>query len=416
MWKKLLPLCALLTLLAMGLAACSQAQPGPPNPLPGPATGTPTPLSETPLPVTMPPISVGTHANVVFFTNNNLYRSNLDGLLERYDTVTRQSATIASMPGVKIEDAQLSSDGQWILFIAFVTDHDELRLVRIDGQHLQTLLAAPVYAGLHNAQWSPDQRYIVFDQQPPESGPTITYLLDIQRAQLHALLTSGTAPNTDAYAPRKWLNNTQFALVSDQGPNSTAQNIYILDISKAASQPRQIFSGSLQCKDFDTNGDGTQLFISSCVVKDNQQGETGSSTITVQPINGGTPRTIFHSSTLIVEQIRFLQPHTLLLLTRDEVWTINTDGTGLRHISGSSGSIYQRNFQSFASYSQSSWSNVSRDGTLFALQAVQAGVDTHTSALQYGAFSDGVLHTFASAFVGLVSPGDDVYLVGWTTF
>ena len=409
MWKKLLPLCALLTVLVMGLAACSQGQRGP-------ATGTPTPVSETPLPVTLPPISVGTHPNVVFFTSDNSNRSNLDGLLERYDTVTRQSVTIASMPGVKIEEAQLSSDGQWVLFIAYVTDHDELRLVRIDGQHLQTLLAAPPYAGLHNAQWSPNQRYVVFDQQPPESGPTITYLLDIQRMQLHALLTSGAEPNAPAYAPRKWLNDTQVALVSSQDPNSAAQNIYILDISKAASQPRQVYSGSLQCKDFDTNSDGAQLFISSCAIKDSQQGETGSSTITMQPVSGGTPRTIFHSSTLIVEQIRFLQPHTLLLLTRGEVWTINTDGTGLRHISGSSSTRFLPNFLSFASYSQSSWSNVSRDGTLYALQAIQSGVDTHTSSLEYGAFSGGVLHTFASAFVGLVSPGSDLYLVGWTTF
>lgn len=409
MWKKLFTVCALLILLAMALAACSQAQPGP-------ATGTPTPLSETPLPVTMPPITLGTHANVVFFTSSNPNRSNLAGLLERYDTVMQQSATIASMPGVKIEEAQLSSDGQWILFIAYVTDHDELRLVRIDGQHLQTLLAAPPYAGLRDAQWSPDQRYIVFDQQPPESGPTITYLLDIQHAQLHPLLTSGAEPNTPAYAPRKWLNNTQIALVSDQGPNSTAQNIYLLDISKAASQPRQVFSGSLQCKDFDTNGDGTQLFISSCTVKDSQQGETGSSTITVQPISGGTPRTIFHSATLAVEQIRFLQPHSLLLLTNTELWTINTDGTGLQRIVGGNNELYQRNFQSFANYSQSAWSNVSRDGSLFALQSVKAGVDTHTSSLVYGAFSDGIVHTFASAFVGLVSPASDVYLVGWTTF
>jgi len=416
MLKKLLLAWSLLSLLAISLAACSQTPPGSPHPQPGPATGTPAPVSDTPLAVTMPPLALGTHPNVVFFTNSNSNQASLSGLLERYDRVTQKSADVIRMPGVKIEEAQLSSDGQWILFIAYVTDHDELRLVRIDGQHLQTLLAAPPYAGLNSAQWSPDQRFIVFDQQPPESGPTITYLLDIQHVQLRTLLTSGNGPDTPAYAPRKWLNATQVALVSAQNPNGPMQNIYILDISKAASQPRQVYSGSLQCKDFDTNSDGTQLFMSSCTLKDSQQGETGSSAITVQPINGGTPRTIYHSSTLIVQQIRFQQPRTLLLLATTGLWTINADGSGLRRIFATNGPLYQRNFQSFAPYSQSSWSNVSRDGALFALQAIQAGVDTHTSSLAYGAFSDGVLHTFASAYVGLVSPGSDVYLAGWTTF
>ncbi len=416
MLKKLLLAWTLLSLLAISLAACSQTLPGSPHPQPGSATGTPAPVSNTPLAVTMPPLALGTHPNVVFFTNRNSNQASLSGLLERYDTVTQKSADVIRMPGVKIEEAQLSSDGQWILFIAYVTDHDELRLVRIDGQHLQTLLAAPPYAGLNSAQWSPDQGFIVFDQQPPESGPTITYLLDIQHTQLHSLLTSGNGPNSPTYAPRKWLNTTQVALVSAQNPNGPTQNIYILDISKAASQPRQVYSGPLQCKDFDTNGDGTQLFMSSCTLKDSQQGETGSSAITVQPVSGGTPRTIFHSSTLIVQQIRFLQPRTLLLLATTGLWTINTDGSGLRRVFATNSPLYQRNFQSFAPYSQSSWSNVSRDGALFALQAIQACVDTHTSSLAYGAFSDGVLHTFASAYVGLVSPGSDVYLAGWTTF
>ena len=208
MLKKLLSACTLLGLLAISLAACEQALPGSPNPQPSPTASTPAPLSDIPLPVTMPSLTLGTHPNVVFFTNGNTSRTSFNGLLERYDTVTQKSADVISMPGVKIEEAQLSSDGQWILSIAYITDHDELRLVRIDGQHLQTLLAAPPYAGLNSAQWSPNQQFIVFDQQPPESGPTITYLLDIQRTQLHPLLASGNGQNTPAYAPRESFTTT----------------------------------------------------------------------------------------------------------------------------------------------------------------------------------------------------------------
>lgn len=417
MLKKFLLACVLLSLLTISLAACEQTQPGPTTTIPTPVT-TSIPSSDTPFPVTMPPLALGTHPDVVSFINSHSSRTSFSGVLKRYDTITQKSVDVIAMPGVKIEEAQLSTDGQWILFIAYIIDHDELRLVRIDGQHLQTLLAAPPYAGLNSAQWSPNQQFIAFDQQPPESGPTITYLLDIPHRELHTELMSGDGPHALSYAPRKWLDNTRVVLVGIRDQYSPAQNIYILDTLKAANRfpgyLQRVYSSSQQCIDFDASNDGTQLFISACSQPINQPG--GSSTITVQPTSGGTPRTIFHSATLAVEQIRFLQPHTLLLLTSSELWTINTDGSGLKRIFTTSSQTYQRNFLSFAPYSQSSWSNVSRDGSLFALQSVQSGVDTHTSSLEFGAFSNGALHTIASSFVGLVSPGSDIYLVGWTTF
>ncbi len=405
MFRKLLLLCTLLALVTVSLAACEQ-------PTPAVLRPQPTPLVDTPLPVTMPPLALGTHPNVIYFLTRSSSRTSFNGVLRRYDTMTRQSADVVSMPGVKIEEAQLSHDGQWVLFIAYATDHDELRIVRIDGQRLQTLLVAPPYAGLTAAQWSPNQQFIAFDQQPPQSGPTITYLLDIQHRQLQTELVSGNASQALSYTPRKWLNNTELALVGINNRFGPTQNIYLLDTRKGAGSLEQVSSSSQPCKDFDSNSDGTQLYISSC---SSQYNQPASSTITAQSLSGGTPITIFHSSTLAVAHIRFLQPHTLLLLTDSELWTINTDGSGLTRIVAANGQQYQRNFQSFATYSQYAWSNVSRDGSTFALQSDQAGVDTHTSSLETGSFSSGTLTTVASSFVGLVSPGSDVYLVGWTT-
>jgi eukaryotic-like serine/threonine-protein kinase len=408
MLKKRLLACTLLGLLAAFIAACSTPTPTPIGK--PPATYPP---AGTPGAVVMPPLSLGTHANIVYFVNSYSSRTSFSGILKRYDTTTQKSLNVSAMPNVKIEEAQLSRDGQWILFIAYVTDHDELRLVRVDGQYLQTVLYGQPYEGFSNARWSPNQQYIVFDRQPAVSGPTITYLLDIQHKHLQPELVPPDQPGALNYAPRKWIDNTHVALVGFTNTYSPFQNIYILDTQKGANQQpgdlQQITTGTQTCYDFDTSDDASQLFISTCTYSRQQ----GTSTITVRPIKGGASQTIFRSSTLAIQQIRVLRPHTLLLLTQNEFWSIHTDGTGLTRILTGNDQFRR---QAFSPFSQNSWSNISRDGSLFALQSIEMGVDTHSSSLDFAAFSDGTLHNVASAFVGLLSPGSDVFLVGWTTF
>ena len=67
-------------------------------------------------------------------------------------------------PKSRIGEAQISADGQWILFTAddaqgFGTT---LQLVRMDGQGLQTLYCSMSGNGVGNIQWSPDQKTVVF--------------------------------------------------------------------------------------------------------------------------------------------------------------------------------------------------------------------------------------------------------------
>lgn len=255
----------------------------------------------------------------------------------------------------------------------------------------------------------------MFDEEPPQSGPFITYLLDIAHRHLQEELAPSNAASSLSFTPRKWLDNTHVLLVGT-APNdySTPQNIYILDVQKGAKQPvndlQQVYTGTLDCVDVDSNGDGSQLFIGTCKVK---QFNTGSSTITVQPTSGGAAQTIFTSQKLLVQQIRFVAPHTLLLIMSGGLWKMNTDGTGLTQLIASSS---PQTIFSWSQCTQYAWSNVSRDGALYGLLEHSQGVDTSSTELDYASFNGGGnLQSVASASTGLVLPNTHVLLIGWTT-
>jgi dipeptidyl aminopeptidase/acylaminoacyl peptidase len=402
----------LCSFMAMLFAACNTTTPPPPVMAYPPA--------DKPLAVTMPALTLGTHQNLVYYSEAYSSRTDFFGILSRYDTTTHKAVIILKLSNVSVQDAQVSSDGQWILFVARLTDHDELRLVRVDGKFSQTLLYSQPYGALTDIQWSPNQQYVVFDEEPPQSGPFITYLLDIAHRHLQVELTPTNAANSServalSFAPRKWLDNSHVLLVGT-APNdySTPQNIYILDVQKGAKQPtndlRQVYTGSLACVDVDSNGDGSQLFISTCKIK---QYDTGSSTITVQLTNGGTAQTIFTSQKLVVQQIRFVAPHTLLLIMSGGLWKMNTDGTGLTQRIASSS---PQTLFFWSQCTQYAWSNVSRDSTLYGLLEHSQGVDTSSTELDYASFNGGgKLQSIASASTGLVLPNTHVLLIGWTT-
>jgi eukaryotic-like serine/threonine-protein kinase len=403
MLKKALALCALVGLLVLALAACANTPEKPP---------VKAPPYNTSFPVSMPPLRAGTHPNVVYFTTTYSDYTHFSGIISRYDTTTGQTAQVSKIPGATIEEAQLSRDGQWVLFVAFLTDHDELRLVRLDGQDLQTLLDAPPYAAIRSAQWSPDQRAIIFDELPPQAGPVITYLLDIPHHSLQTVLTPPDRSGALYYVPHKWLDATRVLMVRILNSYSPAQNVYLLDTSQGANQPlsnlQQLYTGTFKCGDFDTSDDAASLFVSSCTTTGSR-----STTITAYPLKGGSPRAILQSSTLAAAQLGFLSPDSLLLLTSNELWTMRAGGTALTRVLAASD---QSTRLSFNSFSQDAWSNVSRDGSLFAMPSIQMGVDTHGSSLAYGTFRDGILHPIASTYIGILGLGTDIFLAGWTTF
>src|SRR5207244_3345924 len=83
------------------------------------------------------------------------------GHVKLYDVTTGHKSVLVTS-GLSIEHAQVSADGQWVLFLSQVDprgdrQHDSmLQLIRIDGQGLQTLYCLPAakYSRPANIQWS----------------------------------------------------------------------------------------------------------------------------------------------------------------------------------------------------------------------------------------------------------------------
>ena len=132
------------------------------------------------------------------------------------------------------------------------------------------------------------------------------------------------------------------------------------------------------------------------------------------PIAGGTAHLIFTSSTQSVAQVRSIGAHKLLLFVSSSpsgengLWIMNIDGSGMLHL----------NTDDAAHWSllnvdgQYTWSNVSPDGTMYALLSGQPGGGNTAYTLLYGNLSGGAATVFASA-----PDGNDMLpgIVGWTT-
>src|SRR5581483_5205803 len=119
------------------------------------------PASGTGRAAVMPALHLGPDQTIVYI--------DAASALKRYDVQTGRTTTLLQAGG-SIRHAQISRDGQWILF---TVENESIRLVRVDGKYLQTLYCAsqgkridPESAsGFSSAvQWSPDQHEVIFSQ------------------------------------------------------------------------------------------------------------------------------------------------------------------------------------------------------------------------------------------------------------
>src|SRR6266581_8689681 len=117
-----------------------------------PAISTSCPTPGTARAASMPSMTLGTHPTIVYIVNESTA-----GTLKRYDVVTGAKVEIVKLASTNISEAQVSANGQWLLFVAHVAGQVKLQLIRMDGQFLQTL-----YCGNPDqVEWN--QQLVVFE-------------------------------------------------------------------------------------------------------------------------------------------------------------------------------------------------------------------------------------------------------------
>jgi len=384
----------------------------------------------------MRPLALGRHPTIAYIFNEGTADTPSFAELKRYDVTTGSKTVIMHLPQTNISSAQVSADGQWLLFVSDVFQPGpgggvaQLQLVRMDGQGLQTLFCASRWA-LQGVQWSPDQKLIVFSMLLVP-GNLRLFLLNLATGTVQTELSS-TDPSY-GYLARTWPNNTWVYVVGvPVNTRSPEESLHLLDTGKGPDQTQQDLQQVLPptqpayCWDFDSDYEATRLVTSSCTVSF-PSGATylgiqqGPSSITVQSIAGGSAHSTFATSMLAITQVRLLgyKSSKLLLIMENQnfgasvsvdtsqngLWRVNTDGSGLTRLTTESAG----DESTFNRFSQYPWSNLSLDGKLYALQVTEIqGTDPITN-LVFGSLDGGPTTTFAFAHVN----AGTVEVAGWT--
>lgn len=339
----------------------------------------------------MPALQLGHDQTIVYIDSVST--------LKRYDVQTGRTTTILNAGG-SIGHAQVSRDGQWILF---TVENESIQLVRVDGKYLQTLYCVPqggqidpaIPSGYSSAmQWSPNQQEVIFSQG---GSPMALYLLNLTSGSVQRAITASANGATSVLQPRTWVDNTRVYITSQA-------SMYILDTSKGANQSfdklQLVIGVSDTLWDFDSTYDASKLFV---VFSDPAAGRAGPGTycqVWRSPTTGQNGSLIFKSSTLVPNQLRVAgfgsSPLLLSINQRADpadkyngLWKINADGTGLVELTN-----LPNVFNMFGQYP---WSNVSRDGQRYAY------------GTRFGSLNGGGTPTSYTS-------SNSALLVGWTAF
>jgi len=376
-----------------------------PTTVPMPPTQTSCPPAGTARAAVMASLVRGSHTNLVYVSDEGPADHPTSSILKRYDITSKSETRILTLQHTPIMEAQVSADGNWVLFRAAVENRAAIQLIRMDGQGLQTVYcsASGVQYGASNVEWSPDQKYVAF----LEGGNV--YLLTSATGTYRIALSR---TNTVSYAPRTWLDNTRLYVIGAIAGTETPplHNVALLDITSGKVQ--QVLNEPVLCGDFDSSIDATHMFTSECAASIPSKG--GPSSIKVLPATGGPGTTIYSTPTYGITTLRVASADTLLFVvyntgvgnvdtSHNGLWKINTDGTGLTRLTTEPADETTL----FNPYTQYFWSTVSRDGTWYAVQTVNyASTSARSSSVLVGPMSGGTPFTFATG---------PVSIVGWTT-
>ncbi len=388
------------------------------------------------------PLALGKDANIVYLvTEYNYTSSNSTSTLKRFDVTTGAKTEILKVPGVTFGSPQVSADGQWILFVTSTGQRDELQMVRMDGKGLQTLYCLPA-GGIQKALWSTNQRQVLISAFAAPNGFTGLYLLNIVNGTIAQVFKPipGSNPILGSVFvnPITWLNNTQVYVSFGDFPIAPASNIGLLNTDRGVqtiSDLKTVFQQTLgilhnyPCYDADSSYDASTLFVSQCggISAPNCSGSCslgtreGPSTINTERAAGGAANTILSSQTLGIASVRVVTGNTLLLVVhnfsenhtfdpgQNGLWRVTTSGSGLTRLTTEANGAVT----SLCPFSQNPWSNLSRDGSMYAFQTSTTSypeIDT----LAFGQLSGGAPQTFASIAETSTS-NTHLNLIGWTT-
>jgi len=366
------------------------------------------------------PQTLGAHPTLIY-TSNDVSRDGLTstGILKRYDAVTR-SISVLVASGHSISNAQVSADGQWVLFLSQgsaskrnINIGTRLQLIHVDGFGLQTLYCVPATTTISGIHWSADQRSVLLDVLDGNTNTTALRLLDMTTG---ALKTELQAPfGSGAYKTISWLDHTRAYVGQDSGP--AQPTLYLLDTAKNKDihggnlKKVTAFPGSGGAMHLDSSADKSvdakTLFLSYCF----SNGITLTSRITAQAATGGAQHNIYRDLQGCIKDLRTISSTQLLLVvripdggfTREVLMLANTDGSDTTMLYKNS-SVHiglQLN-----RYGQLPSSNISRDGSLYAF--CEQGAMMNVSRVLVGSFATGKIITLA------YSPSSTVSVAGWT--
>jgi hypothetical protein len=383
----------------------------------------------------MAPLALGPDQNIVYLVTE-FHGNTPTSTLKRYDLTTGGKTEIVKLVGVSIPEAQVSADGQWLLFVNAVNQQYKLQLVRMDGQGLQTLYCVS-NGSLSNVLWSTNEKLALFSASAPPQGFTGLYLLNLQsgKVQLELQPTQSNL-GSDPVIPVTWLDNTRAYVSFANFPIAPIDQLGLLDTSRGPNQQMSDLTTVYQdkrsqmfnypCWDADSSYDASTLFVAKCsgISAPNCSGSCllgtreGPSTIYTEPGKGGALHTLLTTQTLGIAAVRPISSSTLLLqienfsvnynvdTSQNGLWKVQTNGTGLTRLT-----TEPKGVSTFlCPFSQNPWSNVSRNGRLYAFATATSGNYPPTYTLSFAPLSGGTPFTFAS-----ISDGTQLSPVGWTT-
>jgi hypothetical protein len=419
-----------------GTVASSPTVSATPQTVPMPATDTSCPAADTARTAVMRTLVRGQLQNLIYIYNEVPQNtSTAVGHLRRYDVSNGHKAEIVSS-GIRIDQAQVSADGQWVLFLSIPdprgdSQHSaQLQLVRMDGEGLQTLYCFPATTYSNTTtntssklpisiQWSVDQKSILISESTNNALSKV-FLLDVATGSISQLFLD-QKDTSYYYSVATWLDNTHFYLIKQglSAPTPPA-TIYLVDASKATvTIPGlvKIFTTNTRMSFYslDSSNDGTLLYSSYC----SQAGGPFSTNIQVGPSIGGTRHAIYQEQPKdCIQSLRAISSSKLLLLMqiassggvyKSQIWTMDLLSNSPTTVATLTSTNSGQTGYSLNPTTQYTWSNTSRDGGFYALQAIDPVANNQT--ILVGPLKGGDLTA-----VAVTNPGNStVRLAGWTT-